>query len=388
MQLPHRVILRDKKQLKRHRKQTPAAYEWVSEEEGGTFIRSYHDAPAVRLGDALKQQLEKSGDAIGTLIFFQPFDELWYGCAFDHGVLVREHIGSVASLEALFAYELHHAEHLLVTKKKEEGQDSEPALPFFPDKQIQVPPIEPGDWQAFTLAPAASKGMKKRTQTLGVIGLIGGVLAGGWWVLSPPSDATSTQAQSVPTLTEKETFKATFMRQPLAYPLILNAVAMAIEAQTLPSAMVLSTITLDPKANLLIGTVEKGDSRLKTRRDWASKGETRQSQWDEHRAQLRSPILPTAPWHDVDVAAFLPDVIDALEPFGVDVKAEPEVSHGEVRAHPFTLTMTGELGALALMAPILNASFITVTAFDMTLSGDAVSQLTLKITVQGVNHDR
>ncbi|PMM42859.1 hypothetical protein [Vibrio splendidus] len=388
MQLPHRVILHDKKQLKRHRKQTPAAYEWVSEEEGGTFIRSYHDAPAVRLGDALKQQLEKSGDAIGTLIFFQPFDELWYGCAFDHGVLVREHIGSVASLEALFAYELHHAEHLLVTKKKEEGQDREPALPFFPDKQIQVPPIEPGEWQAFTLAPAASKGLKKRTQTLGVIGLIGGVLIGAGWVFSSSDDVVVTQAPSVPSLTEKEIFQTAFMRQPLAYPLLMNAVAMTIEAQTLPQGMTLSSITFDTTQHQLVGTVEKGDSRIKTRRDWALKGELRQGQWDESSSKLRSPVLPTAPWHDVDVIGFLPDAIDALEGFGVNVKAEAEVAHDEVRAHPFTLTMTGELGALALMAPILNASFITVTAFDMTLSGDAVSQLTLKITVQGVNHDR
>lgn len=388
MQLPHRVILRDKKQLKRHRKQTPAAYEWVSEEEGGTFIRSYHDAPAVRLGDALKQQLEKSGDAIGTLIFFQPFDALWYGCAFDHGVLVREHIGSVASLESVFAYELHHAEHLLVTKKKEEGQDSEPALPFFPDKQIQVPPIESGDWQAFTLAPAASKGMKKRTQTLGVIGLIGGVLIGVGWGFSSPDDVVVTQAPSVPSLTEKETFQAAFMRQPLAYPLIMNAVAMALEAQTLPQGMTLSEISLNTTKNQLIGTVDNGDSRFKNRREWALKGETRQSRWDEEVSQLHSPILPMAPWRDVDVAAYLPDVIDALELFGVNVKADPEVAHGEVRAHPFTLTMTGELGALALLAPILNASFITVTAFDMTLSDDAVSQLTLKITAQGVNHDR
>ncbi|MEZ9698123.1 hypothetical protein AB4455_01020 [Vibrio sp. 10N.261.46.E12] len=388
MQLPHRVILRNKKQLKRHRKQTPAAYEWVSEEEGGTFIRSYHDAPAVRLGDALKQQLEKSGDAIGTLIFFQPFDELWYGCAFDHGVLVREHIGSVASLEALFAYELHHAEHLLVTKKKEEGQGSEPALPFFPDKQIQVPPIEPSDWQAFTLAPAASKSIQKRTQALGVIGLIGGVLAGAGWYFSSSDDVVVTQAPSVPPLTAKETFQASFMNQPLAYPLILNAVAMTLEAQTLPQGMTLSSISFDSVQNQLVGKVEKGDSRLKSRREWASKGEARQSQWVEQQEQLRSPILLTAPWHDVEVGEFLQEAIDALELFGVDVKAEPVTSHGEVRAHPFTLAMTGELGALALMAPILNAPFITITEFDMTLSGDAVSQLTLKITVQGVNHDR
>ncbi|MGF1883919.1 hypothetical protein [Vibrio splendidus] len=388
MQLPHRVVLRDKKQLKRHRKQNPAAYEWVSEEEGGAFIRSYHDAPAVRLGDALKQQLEKSGDAIGTLIFFQPFDELWYGCAFEEGVMVREHIGSVASLEALFAYELHHAEHLLVTQKKEEGQGSEPALPFFPDKQVPVPPIDPGDWPAFTLAPMASTGRKRRPHHWVGIGLIGCAVAGIGGIILSPSEAVVTPVVTAPMPTDAERFMATFMSQPLAYPLLMNALAMAIEAQTLPQGMGLSVISLDTASRQLVGKVDKGDSRLKPRRDWASKNGERQSHWEEEASQLRSPTLPTPPWQSVDVAAFLPAAIDALEHFGVTVSPVTPEAHGGLLAQQYTLSMSGTLGELALLAPILNASFITAEAFDMTVTGDVVSQLTLKITVQGVNHDR
>ncbi|MEZ9974476.1 hypothetical protein AB4394_26610, partial [Vibrio lentus] len=88
----------------------------------------------------------------------------------------------------------------------------------------------------------------------------------------------------------------------------------------LPQGMTLSSISFDSVQNQLVGKVEKGDSRLKSRREWASKGEARQSQWVEQQEQLRSPILLTAPWHDVEVGEFLQEAIDALELFGVDVK--------------------------------------------------------------------
>ncbi|MFA0078412.1 hypothetical protein AB4427_09735 [Vibrio artabrorum] len=384
MQLPHRVVLRDKKQLKRHRKLTPAAYECVIE-QGGQLIRYYRDVPAVRLGDALKEQLEQSGDAIGTLIFFQPFDALWYGGAFEDGVLVREHMGSVASLGSALAYELHHAPHLLVAGL--EGGEPESALPFFPDKQVKVVGIEPDAWQAFTLAPVASTALNKRTKALIGLGLIGCALAGIGGVVSTSSTSVVPPKPVTSAPSEESMFMTTLMSRPLAYPLIMNAIAMAIEAQTLPHGMVLSTLTLNPDSNQLMGTVEKGDSRRKSRRDWASKA-GRQSQWVEEAAQLRSKALATAPWQDVDVAAFLPAAIDALEQFGVTVSPPITIQHGRLLAQQYTLSMTGTLGELALLAPILNASFITATAFNMTVAGDVISQFTLNITVQGVNHDR
>lgn len=380
MQIAERALLRDKKHLKQHRKKFPCAFEHVTESPD-EVIRYYFDEPAFRLGDALKAQLEKSGDVLDSLIFFQPFDDDWYGCVFEAGELEREFVGSIPEIEAEFSFELYQADQVLVT---------ESGLPFFPEKHVIVPPLTEEHWREFALKAVRGTPQKK----VGAVGLlILSSLIGGYLAFSPaskpvPPPSASQQSQA---LSEREIFEEAFASYPSAYSYIESALAMLIEAQTLPPSMKLTHIEKEFDGNLgfqwLKGVVEMSESRVKERRDWMNEPVKRFVRWDESKKVLLSPPLNTRPWRDVTVDSYSKQAVDALELLGVEVRETETKDWTQFSAQHFVLSGEASLGKLHLIATILNAPFVTATDFSLSVQGENKVNFSIEIQIQGVNLD-
>ncbi|MFA0249479.1 hypothetical protein AB4480_08160 [Vibrio sp. 10N.261.45.A4] len=376
MELASRVIVKNKKLAHQHRKANPSGFEYLGAHPNGV-CRYYSDAPAFRLGDALKAQLEKSGEAISNLIFFQPFSEQWYACAFEDGELIHEQLGALDELEREFAYQLHHSKHVLVADNAPHT-DSTPSLSFYGDKQIVVPAMTQEDWLPFALAPVNRMGLRP---------LIGGVLLlvtlSVVALLNIDSQPTPI-VESKSTESTEPTFEQAFAEKKLAYPMLMNALALSVEARTLPEPMGLTSIHFDGQQ--LVAKVDDGDVRSKVKRQWLSlTPRFNEAKRDNSEYVFDTP--PTEGWQAFDVTGYRQDAIDALELLSAEVELRGIKRVAEIDVHTVRLTTTGKLGKLPVIASLLNAPFVTASELTLETDGENIKQFTLQIEIQGVSRD-
>lgn len=376
MELASRVIVKNKKLAHQHRKANPSGFEYLGAHPNGV-CRYYSDAPAFRLGDALKAQLEKSGEAIGNLIFFQPFSEQWYACAFEDGELIHEQLGALDELEREFAYQLHHSDHVLVANNAPHT-DSTPSLSFYGDKQIVVPAMTQEDWLPFALAPVNKMGLRP---------LVGGVLllvTLSVVALLNIDGKPAPIVESKSTESTEPTFEQAFAEKKLAYPMLMNALALSVEARTLPEPMRLTSVSFDGQQ--LVAKVDDGEVRSKVKRQWLALN----PRFNEAKRDNSEYVFDTPPsegWQAFDVTGYRQDAIDALELLGAEVELKDIKHVAGIDVHTVRFTTTGKLGKLPVIASLLNTPFVTASELKLETDGENIKQFTLQIEIQGVSRD-